>query len=63
LFFRVATLIAVASATAALGLVAPLAHADPTDDQRFLEMMQKSGIGGDADALLKCSPVLHQRDR
>jgi Protein of unknown function (DUF732) len=51
MFRRVATLIAVASATAATGLAAPDAHADPRD-QQFLEMVHKNGIGGDNDTLL-----------
>jgi hypothetical protein len=51
MFRRVATLIAVASATAASGLAAPDAHADPRD-QQFLEMVHKNGIGGDNDTLL-----------
>jgi Protein of unknown function (DUF732) len=51
MFRRVATLIAVASATAASGLAAPDAHADPRD-QQFLEMVHKNGIAGDNDTLL-----------
>jgi hypothetical protein len=51
MFRRVATLIAVASATAASGLAAPDAHADPRD-QQFLDMMQKNGVGGHNDTLL-----------
>jgi hypothetical protein len=51
MFRRVATLIAVASATAASGLAAPDADADPRD-QQFLEMVHKNGIGGDNDTLL-----------
>jgi hypothetical protein len=51
MFRRVATLIAVASATAASGLAAPDAHADPRD-QQFLEMVHKNGIGGDNHTLL-----------
>ncbi|MDT5135301.1 MAG: hypothetical protein QOE41_4612, partial [Mycobacterium sp.] len=40
MFRRVATLLAVASATVAIGLAAPDAHADPqTEDQRFLDMV------------------------
>src|ERR1700759_47 len=52
MFRRVATLIAVASATAASGLAAPDAHADPPDPQ-FLEMVHNNGIGGDANTLLE----------
>ena len=51
MFRRVATLIAVASATAASGLAAPDAHADPRD-QQFLEMVHNNGIGGDDNTLL-----------
>ncbi|MDT5411210.1 MAG: hypothetical protein QOG14_3430 [Mycobacterium sp.] len=51
MFRRVATLIAVASATAASGLAAPDAHADPPDEQ-FLEVVHNNGIGGDAPTLL-----------
>ncbi len=51
MFRRVATLIAVASATAASGLAAPDAHADPRD-QQFLEMVHENGIGGDNNTLL-----------
>jgi hypothetical protein len=51
MFRRVATLIAVASATAASGLAAPGAHADPRD-QQFLQMVHKNNIGGDDNTLL-----------
>jgi Protein of unknown function (DUF732) len=51
MFRRVATLIAVASATAATGLAAPDAHADPRDKQ-FLDMVQKNGVGGQTQTLL-----------
>lgn len=51
MFRRVATLIAVASATAASGLAAPDAHADPPD-QQFLEVVHNNGIGGDDNTLL-----------
>jgi hypothetical protein len=52
MFLRRATLVAVASATAACGLAAPDAHAEPLD-QQFLEMVHKNGVGGDNDTLLK----------
>jgi hypothetical protein len=52
MFRRVATLIAVASATAASGLAAPHAHADPLSDKRFLEMVHSIGIEGHDDTLL-----------
>ena len=53
MFRRVATLLAVASATVAIGLAAPDAHADPqTEDQRFLDMVHNSGVGGHDDTLL-----------
>ena len=56
MFRRVATLIAVASATAASGLAAPVAHADPQrDDQRFLKMVHENGVGGENDTLLRYS--------
>jgi hypothetical protein len=45
MFRRVATLIAVASATAVSALAAPDAHADPRD-QQFLQMVHKNNIGG-----------------
>jgi hypothetical protein len=54
MFRRVATLIAVASATAASGVAAPVAHADPqTENQLFLDMVHKNGIGGDDNTLLR----------
>jgi hypothetical protein len=51
MFLRVATLIAVAGATAASGLAAPDALADPLD-QQFLDMVRSNGIGGQNDTLL-----------
>jgi hypothetical protein len=51
MFRRVATFIAVASATVASGLAAPHAHADPRDEQ-FLQMVHKSNIAGDDSTLL-----------
>jgi hypothetical protein len=51
MFRRVATLIAVASVTAASGLAAPDAHADARD-QQFLDMVQKNGVGGQTQTLL-----------
>ena len=52
MFRRVATLIAVASATAASGLAATDARADPRD-QQFLDMLHKRGVAGHDDTLLK----------
>jgi hypothetical protein len=51
MYRRVAILIAVASATAASGLAAPDAHADPRD-QQFLQMVHENHIGGDDSTLL-----------
>lgn len=51
MFRRVATLIAVASATAASCLAAPDARADPRD-QQFLQMVHNNGIAGDNGTLL-----------
>jgi hypothetical protein len=54
MYRRVATLIAVASATAAIGLAEPDAHADPqTDNQRFLDIVRRHGVGGQDETLLK----------
>ena len=50
MFLRVATLIAAASATAAIGSAAPDAHADP-NDQQFLDMVHSYGIGGQDETL------------
>jgi hypothetical protein len=54
MFRRVATLIAVASATAATGLAAPHAHADPlsVSDKQFLNMVHSMGVEGHDDTLL-----------
>jgi hypothetical protein len=53
MFLRVATLIAAASATAAIGSAAPDAHADPqTKDQQFLNMVRSNGVGGQDDTLI-----------
>ena len=51
MFRRVPTFIAVACATAAGGLAAPIAHADPRD-QQFLQMVHKNHIGGDDSTLV-----------
>jgi hypothetical protein len=51
MFRRVATFIAVTAATAASGLAAPDAHADPRD-QQFLQMVHKNHIGGDDSTLV-----------
>jgi uncharacterized protein DUF732 len=51
MFRRVATLIGVASATAATGLAAADAHADPPD-QQFIQMVHNNGIAGDNNTLL-----------
>lgn len=54
MFRCAATLIAAASATAAIGLAAPDAHADPqTLDQQFLDMVHRNGVGGQNDTLVK----------
>ena len=47
----VATLIAAASATAAIGSAAPDAHAD-TPDQQFLNLVHSNGVGGQDDSLI-----------
>ena len=51
MFLRVATLIAAASATAAIGSAAPAAHAD-TADQQFLNTVHSHGVGGQDDTLI-----------
>jgi hypothetical protein len=52
MFIRVAALIAAASAMAAIGSVAPDAHADPqTQDQQFLDTVHWYGVGGTDDTL------------
>jgi hypothetical protein len=58
MFRRVATLIAVASATAASGLAAPHAHADPlsVSDKQFLDMVHSMGVEGPTTP---CSPTLN----
>jgi hypothetical protein len=54
MFLRVTTLIAAASATAAIGSAAPDAHADPqTQDQQFLETVRWYGVRGSDDTLEK----------
>jgi hypothetical protein len=60
MFLRVATLIAAASATAAIGSAA--AHAD-TADQQFLNTVHSHGVGGQDDTLIAyayefCSPTI-----
>ena len=54
MFRRVATLLAVASATVAIGLAAPDAHADPqTDDLKFLNIVRSNGVAeGENDTLI-----------
>jgi hypothetical protein len=51
MYRRVAILIAVASGTAASGLAAPDAHADPRD-QQFIHMVHDNHIAGDDSTLL-----------
>jgi Protein of unknown function (DUF732) len=54
MFLRVATLIAAASATAAIVSAAPDAHADPqTQDQQFLNTVHWYGVEGLDDTLKK----------
>ena len=53
IFLRVATLVAVASATAASGLAAPDAHADPLLDQQFLDMVH-SGRHSTGEEVSRC---------
>jgi hypothetical protein len=62
MFLRVATLIAAASATAAIGSAAPAAHAD-TADQQFLNTVHSHGVGGQDDTLIAyahefCNPAI-----
>jgi hypothetical protein len=47
----VATLIAAAGATAAIGSAAPDAHAD-NPDQQFLNLVHSNGVGGQDDTLI-----------
>jgi hypothetical protein len=47
----VATLIAAAGATAAIGSAAPAAYAD-TPDQQFLNLVHLNGVGGQDDSLI-----------
>jgi hypothetical protein len=51
MFLRVTTLIAAASAAAAIGSAAPAAHAD-TPDQQFLNLVHSNGVGGQDDTLI-----------
>jgi Protein of unknown function (DUF732) len=52
MFRRVAALIAAASATAAYGLAAPDANADPLSDKQYLDMVHSMGVRGHDDTLL-----------
>jgi hypothetical protein len=47
----VATLIAAATATVAIGSLAPAAQAD-TPDQQFLNLVHSNGVGGQDDSLI-----------
>ena len=54
MFLRVATLIAAASATAAISSMAPEARSDPqTQDQQFLDMVRWHGVEGSNVTLIK----------
>jgi Protein of unknown function (DUF732) len=51
MFLRVATLVAAASATVAIGSAAPAAQAD-TPDQQFLNLVHANGVPGQDDSLI-----------
>jgi hypothetical protein len=59
MFLRIAALVAAAGATALIGSSA--VHADPAQDQQFLDLVHSNGVGGQDESLIAfaqqyCSP-------